>query len=135
MLSSRPPRSPNYAGFRRRGIPLVHQLGVAGPFRRQGVATLLIDAAEKLARDRDIATLGITVGLFDEYGTAQRLYGRRLYPYGRGAYQGQLPLSKGMRVTIDDDPGHVAEQGSPQLIHQYRSAAEPDVSFGVRVFK
>ena len=86
MLSSRPPRSPNYAGFRRRGIPLVHQLGVAGPFRRQGVATLLIDAAEKLARDRDIATLGITVGLFDEYGTAQRLYGRRGYIPTAGAH-------------------------------------------------
>jgi len=23
----------NYAGFRRRGIPLVHQIAVAGPFR------------------------------------------------------------------------------------------------------
>jgi GNAT superfamily N-acetyltransferase len=94
----------NYAGFRRRGIPLVHQLGVAGPFRRQGVATLLMDAAEQLARDRGIARLGITAGLFDEYGPAQRIYGRRAYiPDGRGACQGQRPLSKGMRVTIDDD--------------------------------
>jgi GNAT superfamily N-acetyltransferase len=39
----------NFAGFRDRGIPLVHQLAVAGPFRRQGVATLLMDAAEQLA--------------------------------------------------------------------------------------
>lgn len=94
---------PDYAGFRRRGIPLVHQLVVGGPFRRQGVATLLMDAAEQLARDRDIATLGITVGLFDEYGPAQRLYGRRGYiPDGRGACQGQRPLSKGTRVTVDD---------------------------------
>ena len=35
---------------------------MAGPFRRQGVATLLMDTAEQLARDRGIATLGITVG-------------------------------------------------------------------------
>jgi GNAT superfamily N-acetyltransferase len=42
----------DYAGFRSRGIPLVHQIAVAGPFRRQGVATLLMDAAEQLARDR-----------------------------------------------------------------------------------
>ena len=75
-----------------------------GPFRRQGVATLLMDAAEQLARDRGIARLGITAGLFDEYGPAQRLYGRRGYiPDGRGACQGQRPQSKGMRVTIDDD--------------------------------
>jgi GNAT superfamily N-acetyltransferase len=94
----------NYAGFRSRGIPLVHQVAVARPFLRQGVATLLMDAAEQLARDRGIATLGITVGLFDEYGPAQRLYGRRGYiPHGRGASRGQQSLSKGMRVTMDND--------------------------------
>ena len=71
----------NYTGFRSRGIPLVHQIAVAGLHRRQGVATLLMDAAEQLAHDRGIATLGITVGLFDDYGPAQRLYGAaRLYP-------------------------------------------------------
>lgn len=94
----------NYAGFRSRGIPLVHQVAVAGPFRRRGVATLLLDAAEQLALDRGIATLGITVGLSDEYGPAQRLYGRRGYiPDGRGACRGLRPLSKGMQVTVDDD--------------------------------
>jgi GNAT superfamily N-acetyltransferase len=97
-------RESDYAGFRSRGVPLVHQIAEAGPFRRQGVATLLMDAAEQLARDRGIATLGITVGLFDEYGPAQRLYGRRGYvPDGRGACQGQRPLRKGMQVSIDDD--------------------------------
>ena len=94
----------NYADFRSRGIPLVHQVAVAGPFRRQGVATRLMDAAEQLARDRGIDTLGISVGLFDDYGPAQRLYGRRGYvPDGRGACQGQRPLRKGVLVTIDDD--------------------------------
>jgi GNAT superfamily N-acetyltransferase len=94
----------NYAGFRSRGIPLVHQVAVAGPFQRRGVATLLMDAAEQLARDRGIVTLGITVGLFDEYGPAQRLYGRRGYiPDGRGACRGRRPLRKGMQVTMDDD--------------------------------
>lgn len=94
----------DYAGFRSRGIPLIHQLAVARLFQRQGVATLLMDAAEQLVRDRGIATLGITVGLFDEYGPAQALYGRRGYiPDGRGACRGQRPLSKGMQVTMDDD--------------------------------
>jgi GNAT superfamily N-acetyltransferase len=68
-----------YAGFRSCGVPLVHQIAVARPFRRQGVATLLMDSAEQLARDQGVATLGITVGLFDEYGPAQRLYGCRGY--------------------------------------------------------
>jgi len=67
------------AGFARRGIPLVRQLVVAEPFRRQGTGTLLLDAAEQLARDRRIASLDITVGLFDDYGPARRLYARRGY--------------------------------------------------------
>jgi GNAT superfamily N-acetyltransferase len=94
----------DFAGFRDRGIPLIHQVAVAGPFRRQGVAALLRDRAEQLARERGIATLGITVGLSGEYGPAQRLYGQRGYcPGGRGACRGQRPVSKGMPVTMDDD--------------------------------
>ena len=64
-----------YAGYRRRGIPVVHQVAVAGPLRRRSVAALLTDAAGQLARDPGIATLAITVGLFDEHSPAQRLYG------------------------------------------------------------
>jgi hypothetical protein len=63
-----------------------------------------MDTAGQLARDRGIATLGITVGLFDEYGPAQRLYGRRGYiPDGRGACQGRRPLGKGMQVIMGDE--------------------------------
>ncbi len=94
----------NYVGFAERGIPLLHQLAVAGPFRRQGVAMMLMDAAENLARRRGAAELGITVGLFDDYGPAQRLYARRGYlPDGRGACRGQQPLSRSAQVTMDDD--------------------------------
>ena len=75
----------------------VHSAGSsdrAGPFRQQGVATVLMDAAESLPR-AGIAVLGITVGLFDEYGPAQRLYGRRgCIPDGRGPCRGQRSLSK-----------------------------------------
>jgi GNAT superfamily N-acetyltransferase len=88
----------NYAGFRSRGIPLVHHIAVAGPFLRQGVATLLMDVAEQLVHDRGIATLGITVGLFDEYGPAQRLCGPCGYiPDGRGACRASGPSAKACR--------------------------------------
>jgi GNAT superfamily N-acetyltransferase len=52
----------NHAGIRSRGIPLVHQIAVAGPYWRRGVAALLMDAAEQLARGRGAPTLGIPVG-------------------------------------------------------------------------
>jgi GNAT superfamily N-acetyltransferase len=94
----------NYARFRDRRIPLVHQVAVAGSFRRRGIATMLMDAAEDLARDRGVVTLGITVGLSAEYGPAQRLYARRGYvPDGRGACRRQEPLAKGAEVIMDDD--------------------------------
>lgn len=114
----------NYAGFRNRGIPLVHQIAVGEPWRRRGVATLLMDAAEHLARDRGIATLGITVGLFDEYGPAQRMYGRRGYiPDGRGACQGQRPLSKDIPGQHRPRPDHLAHQGSRQLTTKHRTSS------------
>jgi GNAT superfamily N-acetyltransferase len=94
----------NYPGFAERGIPLVHQIAVAGPARRAGIGARLLAAAEDLARGRGAAELGITVGLFDGYGPAQRLYARRGYlPDGRGACLGQRPLSQGARVTMDHD--------------------------------
>lgn len=94
----------SYAGFRDHGIPLVHQLSVAGPARRQGVATELLAAAEQLARDRGVTTLGITVGLSGGYGPAQRLYAKLGYrPDGRGACRGREPLHRGARVILDDD--------------------------------
>jgi GNAT superfamily N-acetyltransferase len=94
----------NYPGFAERGIPLLHQLAVAGPAQRQGVATQLMAAAEDLARQHGAVELGITVGLFDAYGPAQRLYARRGYlPDGRGACHGQEPLRHGAQVIMDHD--------------------------------
>ncbi len=128
----------NYTGFRSRGIPLVHQIAVAGLHRRQGVATLLMDAAEQLAHDRGIATLGITVGLFDDYGPAQRLYGRRGYiPDGRGACQGQRPLRRGMQVSMDDDliiwlTKDLAHQGSRQLTTRYPTSSPDEYGWTTR---
>lgn len=58
--------------FAERGIPLVHQISVAQDYQRRGIATALMDAAEQLALGRGRNTMGINVGLFDEYGPVQR---------------------------------------------------------------
>lgn len=90
--------------FAERGIPLVHQVAVASEFRRSGVATALMDAAEQLAAARGKRCMGITVGLFDEYGPAQRMYAKRGYvPDGRGACRGREPLRRGETVEVDHD--------------------------------
>jgi hypothetical protein len=55
-----------YAGFRRRRIPLVHQVAVAGPFRRRCARHR--SRPGNWSATPDIATLTSTVGLFDEDG-------------------------------------------------------------------
>ncbi len=89
--------------FRQHNIPLIHHLAVFPAFQRQGIASRLMDMAEQLIATR-ARKAGITVGLFDAYGPAQRLYARRGYvPDGRGACQGQRPLKQGETVTVDHD--------------------------------
>ncbi len=93
----------NNPRFRAANIPLIHHLEVFEPFRRQGLASRLLDAAERLIATR-AQQAGITVGLFDVYGPAQRLYAKRSYlPDGQGVCQGQRPLKQGEIVTVDHD--------------------------------
>jgi GNAT superfamily N-acetyltransferase len=89
--------------FRRENIPLIHDLLVFPTFQRQGIASRLMDEAEALIAAR-ASKAGITVGLFDAYGPAQRLYARRGYiPDGRGVCRAQRPLQQGEVVTMDHD--------------------------------
>ena len=89
--------------FRQHTIPLIHHLGVFPQFQRRGIASRLMDVGEQLIATR-ATQAGITVGLFDAYGPAQRLYAKRGYlPDGRGACQGQRPLKQGELVTVDHD--------------------------------
>jgi GNAT superfamily N-acetyltransferase len=89
--------------FRRENIPFIHDLLVFSEFQRRGIASRLMDEAEALIATR-ASKAGITVGLFDDYGPAQRLYARKGYvPDGRGVCRAQRPLKKGEVVTMDHD--------------------------------
>ena len=93
----------NYPRFRDQNIPLIHQMEVFPPFQRGGIASQLMEHAERLIATR-ARQAGICVGLFDAYGPAQRLYAKRGYvPDGQGACQGHRPLKHGETVTITHD--------------------------------
>lgn len=65
-------------------IPEIMDLNVLPPYRNKGIATQLLDTAEALAKTRS-QLIGIGVGLYPDYGQAQRLYVKRGYiPDGRG---------------------------------------------------
>lgn len=92
-----------YPPFREQGIPEIHDLNVAPRFRRLGIASRILDQAERLAFEAHDA-VGIGFGLHPGYRAAQRLYVLRGYvPDGNGVYcLGRFP-QEGEQVRLDDD--------------------------------
>ena len=89
--------------FSATGIPEIVDLNVLPAYRRKGIATALLDAAEAEAASRS-ETVGIRVGLHGGYGAAQRLYVRRSYiPDGKGVVVRGESISEGATAPIDDD--------------------------------
>ena len=91
-----------YPPFRMQNISEISDLNVLPKFRKQGIATGLLDLAEGEARTKS-GVVGIGVGLTSDYGSAQKLYVQRGYlPDGHGiTYDCQI-ISFGSKVTVDD---------------------------------
>jgi GNAT superfamily N-acetyltransferase len=95
---------PAYEPFRAVGVPEIDNLGVDVKVRQQGVATRLIGFFEERARERGARAIGLGVGLYADYGPAQRLYFKLGYrPDGRGITSANLPVAPMARVRLDDD--------------------------------
>ena len=93
-----------YPPFAAAGIPEIHDLSVAARCRGRGVATALIGALEAMAAKAGHGEVGIGVGLYADYGSAQRLYARLGYvPDGRGVTSWGKPIVPGSRVRVDDE--------------------------------
>lgn len=91
-----------YPPFREAGIPEIQDLNVCPRWRHRGVATAILDLAERLAFERS-ELVGIGFGLHPGYRAAQRLYVLRGYvPDGRGVFcAGRFP-EEGEQVALDD---------------------------------
>jgi len=63
-----------YEPFRMLGIPEIQDLVVSQRYRQQGIGSRIIAALEQLARKRGCLQIGLGVGLYPDYGAAQRLY-------------------------------------------------------------
>jgi GNAT superfamily N-acetyltransferase len=85
------------------GVPEVQDFNVLPKFRRRGIGSGLMDAAEALVAERsDVVAIG--VGLYADYGTAQRMYVRRGYiPDGRGILYELKEVPPGEMIRVDDE--------------------------------
>lgn len=89
--------------FGHRDLPEIVDFGVLEKYRRRGIGTALMDAAEKIAGEyADMVYLG--VGLHAGYGSAQRMYVKRGYiPDGSGVWHGDRPCRPYEEYANDDD--------------------------------
>jgi GNAT superfamily N-acetyltransferase len=94
---------PSYPGFSELNIPEIQDLNILLRFRRQGIASYLLDRAEAEVARRS-GVVGIGVGLHPGYNAAQRLYVKRGYiPDGRGVTYQDRYIAVGSHVLLDDD--------------------------------
>ena len=93
---------PTYAGIAGTGIPDIQDLNVIERFRRRGIASRLLDRAERAAATRS-SVVAIGVGLHPGYNAAQVLYVKRGYvPDGLGVSYGDRFVQEGESVPFDD---------------------------------
>ena len=89
--------------FREEGVPEIVDFNVLPAFRRRGIGSALMDAAEELIAAVG-PTAGLGVGMTADYGAAQRLYAQRGYiPDGRGLMYEGHPINYGKAIPVDDD--------------------------------
>ena len=94
---------PSYPPFIDQKSPEIQDLNVLPQFRRCGVGSALLDAAERCAAAA-VDTVGIRVGLDPGYGAAPRRYVERGYvPDGHGVARGDRPVAFGEQVVVDHD--------------------------------
>lgn len=92
-----------YPYFKNNNIPEINDLLVVPKFRNRGVGKSLINEAEKVAA-KTYDYIGLGVGLYKDYGSAQRLYVKNGYvPDGNGIIYDNKEVLPGNHVFLDDD--------------------------------
>ena len=89
--------------FGGRGYPEIVDFGVLEKFRRQGIGSRLMDAAETVAAEC-APVVYLAVGLHKYYGPAQRMYIKRGYlPDGSGVWYDDKPCEPYGTYRNDDE--------------------------------
>lgn len=92
-----------YPYFRDDNIPEINDLNVFPEYRRKNIASRMFDELELIA-SKTSRYVGLGVGLYQDYGNAQRMYGKRGYVMdGKGMTYKNNQVQPGQPVMVDDD--------------------------------
>lgn len=92
-----------YPYFRDNQIPEINDLNVFPEYRRRKVASQLFDEFERIVSQTS-RYIGLGVGLYKDYGNAQRMYMSRGYVAdGNGMTYKNVPVIPGKSVVVDDE--------------------------------
>ncbi len=94
----------DYPAFRNYKIPEINDSLIAREYRKLGYGTALIASLEMIAKNAGHKTIALGVGLYQDYGNAQRLYLNLGYiPDGKGvSYKDHLVIP-GNKYPVDDE--------------------------------
>lgn len=93
-----------YVPFQKENIPEISDLNVLPSYRHRGIGSKLLNTAEKYAHHYKHHQVGIGMGLYTDYGNAQRLYIKRGYiPDGHGITYNYKKIKAGSKVLVDDN--------------------------------
>ena len=92
-----------YQPFKENHVPEIMDLNVLPPYRNKGIGSQLLEIAEQLAATRS-DMVGLGVGLYRDYGNAQKLYIKKGYlPDGYGVTYQYQAVKPGRNAPVDDD--------------------------------
>ncbi len=92
-----------YKNFAKSNIPEISDLNILPQYRNKGLGTSLLNQAETEAKKHS-KIIGLGVGLYKDYGAAQKLYIKRGYmPDGNGITYNYQSITPGNKVSLDDD--------------------------------
>lgn len=97
-------RFSEYSYFRENHIPEINAIWIGEANRKRGLGRRLIKHLEALAQQDGYKTIGIGVGLYSDYGPAQKLYFKMGYsPDGHGITYKCSCVVPGEAYPVDDD--------------------------------
>lgn len=93
-----------YSEFKNLGIPEINDVWISAEYRGNGFGKRLIHHLEAIAVKENHRQVGIGVGLYKDYGPAQKLYVQMGYiPDKNGVTYKYQPVIPGESYPVDDD--------------------------------